>query len=184
MKAIMLSINPQQCRRIARKEQTIVVLKTYPKLKPPFKCYIYETFGKMCWVDIPIPKDQGGGEIRDKVRSGGKVVGEFVCHTICAILTHPDFLAGKPLFYTWGVKATSMTMDELEAHSSGKDCYGWDISDLKIYDTPRDLGEFKPYHRSCRYDDLGLAIPKCETCTVCNLKRPPQSWCYVEERKI
>ena len=34
--------------------------------------------------------------------------------------------------------------------------YGWHISDLKIYDTPKELSDF-------------------------GLKRPPQSWCYVEE---
>lgn len=34
--------------------------------------------------------------------------------------------------------------------------YRWHISDLEVYDTPKELNEF-------------------------GLKRPPQSWCYVEE---
>ena len=70
--------------------------------------------------------------------------------------------------------------------------YGWHISDLVIYDKPKDLREFFKY---CGDD------PKCEGCeahyysnTECGkedyccsiidgckpLKRPPQSWCYIE----
>ena len=61
--------------------------------------------------------------------------------------------------------------------------YGWHISDLKIYDKPKELSEFKKHYRQCYYGDLGLATPKCSDCKSCNLKHPPQSWCYVEELK-
>lgn len=62
--------------------------------------------------------------------------------------------------------------------------YGWHISDLKIYDAPRELGEFR---RVC-VNDL-----YCESCAMycknggncgnesLRLKLPPQNWCYVEE---
>lgn len=61
--------------------------------------------------------------------------------------------------------------------------YGWHISNLKIYDTPRELSEFR---RACKNDWY------CESCAmyreheeICGnaslrLRRPPQSWCYVE----
>jgi hypothetical protein len=42
--------------------------------------------------------------------------------------------------------------------------WGWDISDLKIYDEPRELGEFRRANGDARL-------------------RAPQSWCYVRERK-
>lgn len=49
------------------------------------------------------------------------------------------------------------------------------ISNLKIYDNPKELGEFK---KPCPQLDCACGITK-----QCNqhLTRPPQSWCYVEE---
>ena len=43
MKALLLSIQPVWCSKIVLKEKTVEVRKTRPKLKPPFKCYIYCT---------------------------------------------------------------------------------------------------------------------------------------------
>lgn len=42
-KAVMISIRPKWCEKIARGEKTIEVRKTRPKLETPFKCYIYCT---------------------------------------------------------------------------------------------------------------------------------------------
>ena len=77
----------------------------------------------------------------------------------------------------------------------GKHLYGWHISDLKIYDKPKKLGEFrKPLDRVwgsyCNdYCDQGC-ISFGSTDYSCNdywkwekgLTRPPQSWMYVEEK--
>ncbi len=63
-----------------------------------------------------------------------------------------------------------------------KPFYGLHISNLIIYDKPKELGEFKKINRDCRYADLGLAKRDCPECQnkECFLARPPQSWCYVE----
>ena len=65
-----------------------------------------------------------------------------------------------------------------------KTLYGLYITDLKIYDKPKELSEFS---RPCSYDGL------CSTCKrfkangssydICNstVTRPPQGWIYVEE---
>ena len=42
-KAVLLSIRPKWCEKIARGEKTIEVRKTRPKLETPFKAYIYCT---------------------------------------------------------------------------------------------------------------------------------------------
>lgn len=42
-KAVMLSIRPKWCEKIASGEKTIEVRKTRPKMNTPFKCYIYCT---------------------------------------------------------------------------------------------------------------------------------------------
>ena len=62
--------------------------------------------------------------------------------------------------------------------------YAWHISDLKIYDKPRELSEFS---RPCSYSGLCFSCKrtsfKKDGNLLCNTKitRPPQSWCYVED---
>lgn len=58
---------------------------------------------------------------------------------------------------------------------------GWHISDLKIYDRPKELSEFR---KLCK-----INLPMCDRCEYystwngrCeNITRVPQGWCYVEE---
>ena len=163
-KAVMLSIRPKWCEKIASGEKTIEVRKTRPKLDTPFKCYIYCTLPKyphedFIATDYPRPQFYGGG----------KVIGEFTCDRIyeLAPLNHaPDDVE----------KQACMTREEIVNYLKGTG-YGWHISDLRIYDQPRDLTEFR---RSC-HNDLS-----CEACAmysnnngICNngalpLRRPPQ----------
>ena len=56
-------------------------------------------------------------------------------------------------------------------YAKGKTLYGWHISDLRIYDTPKELSEF-----------TGLRDAKFGAAPY-EIKRPPQSWCYVEAMK-
>lgn len=82
-------------------------------------------------------------------------------------------------------KQTCLTFDEVKSYI-GEECfcktfYGWHISNLKIYDKPKELSAFKKHNRHCHYEHLGLATPKCSECKECQLERPPQSWGYVEE---
>ena len=42
-KTVLLSIRPEWCVKILNGEKTVEIRKNRPKLKPPFKCYIYCT---------------------------------------------------------------------------------------------------------------------------------------------
>lgn len=167
-KAVMLSIHPKWCEKIASGEKTIEVRKTRPKLKTPFRCYIYCT------------QSDDANRLRG---SQGKVIGEFTCERIVPIeydggrLWCPTNAAFSP--------ATCLSQAEIIAYIGDKGrCYGWHISNLKIYDTPRELSEFR---RACPNSWY------CESCAMhwenngtcgnesLQIKRPPQSWCYVEE---
>ena len=63
-----------------------------------------------------------------------------------------------------------LTLDELKKYGGNNPLYGWHISALQIYGKPRELSEFhKPtMPTGLRYEDDAI-------------KRPPESWCYVEE---
>lgn len=165
MNSVMLSIKPKYCELIASGKKTIEVRKTKPKLKTPFKCYIYCTkkFYK-----------KGDGYFQGKCY--GKVIGEFICDKV------------EPIVYVKNgylhieEAGTCLSGQELTDYYNGSKIYGWHISNLVICDKPKELSEFKRINRECWYADLGLAKRDCPEChnRECFFTRPPQSWCYVE----
>ena len=154
MKEVMISICPEWVEKILSGEKTIEVRKTAPKIKTPFKCYIYCTKARkpiivhgafVYWDDdLAIIHTPYGVEIRNPYGSlgkddkllNGKVVGEFICGKII------DEVSVEHLT-PYGLKCTCLTKDELNAYLGNKDGYGWHISDLKIYDKPKEISEFK-----------------------------------------
>jgi predicted transcriptional regulator len=194
-KAVMLSIRPEWVEKIANGEKTIEVRKTKPKLETPFKCYIYCTNIRpfLVWGDVfrgdwftEFTRISGYSRAEaDKIWDvfNGHIAGEFTCDRIyeLAPLNHaPDDIE----------KQACLTREEIVNYLKGTG-YGWHISDLKIYDAPKKLGEF---WRDClEYSELSTNCWSCENVcgdgdeTDCNtdgqlyLHRAPQSWCYVEE---
>lgn len=170
MREILISIQPRWVEKIVSGEKTVEVRKTKPKCEFPFKCYIYCTQGK--FADLGII----GNEIYQKRM---KVIGEFVCDRIVKFENSwydPAFAETSEL--------SCVGWEELAIYIGKKDYgYGWHITDLVVYDEPRELRDFKPYNRTeedCKFSHLGLAIPKCKDCRECYVKRPYQSWRYVE----
>lgn len=119
-----------------------------------------------------------------------KVIGEFVCYDISTYCTEFYSQKQQPIFeavYQFNeeqeVYEAVLTNDgERETRFAKETClsledfrnylgigenqfYGWHISDLVIYDEPRELGEFS------------------SSSTKQPLTRPPQSWCYVTEKE-
>ena len=174
----MLSIRPKWVEKIANGGKTIEVRKTRPKLETPFKCYIYCTLPKyphedFIVTDYPRPQFYGGG----------KVIGEFTCDRIFPINVFDNGSIQNWLFEH--MERSCLTYEELADYiGNGKTGYGWHISDLLIYDQPRELSEFQRATDPC---DSCHAEYTWE-CTDCkkwggDIKRAPQSWCYVEAMK-
>ena len=175
-KAVMLSIRPKWVEKIASGEKTIEVRKTRPKLGTPFKCYIYCTLPKyphedFIATDYPSPQFYGGG----------KVIGEFTCERIFPINIFDNGSIQNWLFEH--MERSCLTYEELADYiGNGRTGYGWHISDLRIYDMPKELSEFKGL---CKVEADCCACPYYNyskmDCDGRTIKRPPQSWCYVEE---
>ena len=181
-KAVMLSIRPKWCEKIANGEKTIEVRKTRPRLKTPFKCYIYCTLPKyphedFIATDYPSPQFYGGG----------KVIGEFTCDRIYELETRSPggsyYVKGEDQPTTNAVARQScLSLRDMHEYLQAKVGYGWHISNLKIYDTPKELSKFSRPFENCIdkvCDEFGCAL--CENGG--HIKRAPQSWCYVEEQK-
>ena len=178
MKSILISVKPKYCELIASGKKTIEVRKTKPKLETPFKVYIYQTQGK--YEDLRDCRTFRFWDIRQKV------IGEFVCDGIIPIsikYSNPNSrIALKEFPYT--CLTDKQIIDYL---GNGNQGYGWHISNLVIYDKPRELDEFMAFGKS------NCDCKNCNNCLymsidgVCDIKdsyqplfKPPQSWLYVE----
>ena len=187
MEAILISIHPKWCEKIASGKKTIEVRKTAPK-EVPFKAYIYCTKSR----ENNIYK-------RYKVEDtkSGKVIGEFICNKVDKYNFHEGLTEFNSMGLPWRTygsylisaddyESMHLSYDEVKDYGKGKTLYGWHISDLKIYDKPKELFEFG---RKCDY----ASEIHCRDCLIrgdwdsccgvmCKpLTRPPQSYMFVEE---
>ena len=191
MKSVLISIQPKWCELIASGKKTAEVRKTKPKLEPPFKVYIYCTGGPpylnshngYCYLEERDVLGYRGTGLY--CRLNNRVIGEFVCYDIAKILNFVTHFGveGRPERELNTIARASCLdyMDMLEYLGTDKDGYAWHISDLKIYDHPKKLSEFR---RDCPDNVRSCAMCKHGDYTgmKCTpITRPPQSWCYVEE---
>ena len=77
MKAVLLSVRPTYCEKIASGKKTIEVRKSRPKQEIPFKVYIYMTKGFASY-----PVTIGGYPYICNYSGGQGVIGEFICDRI------------------------------------------------------------------------------------------------------
>lgn len=192
-KAVLISIRPECCEKIINGRKTIEVRKTRPKMDTPVKCYIYCTqSADMLWILEERERSLHPDKIADvfkaakcggAYRGNGKIIGEFVCDDIFERIVRVGASCEPPKYCIcdWNMDCTPLdtllvdaclTKDELEKYLDGGVGYGWHISNLKIYDTPREMREFNAVPNEAE-EALGVK-PKPIT-------RPPQSWRYVEE---
>lgn len=156
----LYSINRPHTDNIKSGLKLLEIRKSKPNISIPFPAFIYET------------KRNGGC---------GKVIGEFICDNII------DFWYDKGFYLPTGKLKTDtcLTNTEFYDYGKGKPLYGLHISNLKIYDKPKELSEFKKAGFMTEKEWLFNLYPN----THChyeawakkfNIKSPPQSMCYVE----
>ena len=126
-------------------------------------------------------------------KGNGKVIGEFTCDRIYKIdKDSTDFLfkAGGLSVYKQAAEEkcglrVAMTDDELHGYLGHCQGYGWHISDLVIYDTPKELIEFHTWKKCKSCNKSGYESTACiydENCIIpAAITKAPQRWCYVEE---
>ena len=184
MKAVLISIQPKWCELIASGKKTIEVRKTRPKIETPFKCYIY------CTKQRNVSDEYWVNRNRHIYIDNGKVIGEFICDNIICSQAYYGNSGEKHLTNLFGVdiKDTCLSMQDIFDYVIGKDKkdgtgWLWHISDLKIYEKPKNFVFYKPCPKKLQN------CPGCEFyssytgCCFNQVKRAPQSWCYVEELK-
>lgn len=168
-KTVLLSIRPKWVEKIVNGRKTVEIRKSHPTIATPFRCFIYCTKPKYEYEDYILtdwPKPQNF--------VGGKAVGEFVCDKVYKVIKSGSsyIVDGADRGKTNEVaKESCLGFDEMRAYLGTHTGYAWHISKLKIYDTPKELDEFTRL-RETKFGSEPVTI-----------KRPPQSWCYVEAMK-
>lgn len=198
MKSVLISIQPYWVFLIiARKmgwnipqNKSVEIRKTCPKEKTwNKKAIIYCAQDKKSFYSIP---KEYQGSMRPLL---GKVVGEFLCDDLFTI-------GANAYGHEYIERVSCLSHKELENYQGEKTyIWGWHISDLKIYDEPKELKRFGKFE--CEYCGSKKECFAPETIYDCSLqridthlnnnnmyrcdgdflslKRPPQSWCYVKE---
>lgn len=169
MKSVLISIRPRWCGLIASGKKTIEIRKSKPRLETPFKAYIYETKTPLRWNKAH--NAIVGGE-------GGRVIGEFVCDRIYQYSTAQN-VQGIDITDAEITEASVLTKDQINDYEfsaeARENCiykigvYGWHISRFVKYDKGKPLNAF-----------TGLRKTKFGYEPI-EIKKAPQSWCYVEE---
>ena len=178
MKAVLISIRPQWCEKIASGKKTVEVRKSRPRLTPPFRCYIYCSMPKTKDPRQILEIHGVDGKIR---KANGKVIGEFICDRL-----FPISVFDNGSIQNWNyenMEESCLTYEELANYiGNDKTGYGWRISNLYIYDTPQYLSRFK---KPCKNEADCCVCPHFDysimDCVGRMITYPPQSWCYVEE---
>lgn len=181
MKAVLMSIRPEWCEKIANGKKLLEIRKTRPKLETPFKVYIYCTKASpaLCKDGSGIFATKNAGLVKTLGVLNGKVIGEFVCDYIVI----DKSIGHNSRLYA----AACMSAADIASYCTNAEMYGWHISQLQIYDKPKKLEEFS---KPCIYGNTDVSCFICERSGYdadmhinCFNKyyKPPQSWGYTEE---
>ena len=205
MKAIILPCTPAECEKIVNGDMSILVRKKVPKESNlPIKVFIYcikprKKYQHICGC-LVLNSDQLYRHPTQGIKYGdsielmacdnysrdnflnGKVIGYFICHTIKQMAVRD-------------CEKACMSLKEAVDYAKGKPLYGLHISELKIYDKPKELSEFRACNfksmndtdvcgnYDCKYyqDSGSYMIPPSCAKNGCRVIRPPKNYIYVEE---
>ena len=184
---ILVSIKPYYYYLIAEEKKKIEVRKMALKNLPQ-DIVFYMSKDEKSFAKIP-------KEFQEKYR---KHFGKIGMRVVCDKVYEYTFSHHEAEYRVTHVEQKTMCLNqpELIRYGKGKTLYGWHISQLKIYDKPKELREFS---HICSYknDDGSCQCRKVDclyqqrdyntdgsvnlvTCGK-SITRPPQSYMYVEE---
>jgi predicted transcriptional regulator len=174
MKQILISIKPKWVAKILRGEKTSEIRKTAPK---EWVDYLNRKTDKPkpepTIVNIYCTKGDYIGYLPK--RYVGKVVAKFVLDKV------------RPDYWSNALSGSCLSYYEVKEYVKESHFFSWQISNLEIFDEPKELSEFsvtKKYKScdKCPHHGYDESFERCATCEEqVPMKRAPQSWCYVEE---
>lgn len=153
-KIMLLNTQPKECEKILTGEKTVDIQRNLPNFEAPFKCYIYcsEQEKILYRTDdaknflLALKEQIKAIKIAPEKILSGKVVGEFICDKTVEILNDGAgfYLKNGSQAETNELAAAScLYYQEMKDYLGNENGYGLYISELKIYDTPKQLEELE-----------------------------------------
>lgn len=180
MKAVLVSLKPYYYYLVGEGIKKIEVRKGMPKAEDWNRdTFFYMSKDEKSFAKIP-------KEFQEKYRKHfGKVGLRFVCDRIDEFLV---FENGTVQYWNChDLEKSCLTYSKIANYiGNNKKGYAWHISDLIVYDKPKELSDF--------YAMCNIPESRCKLCDNCydredyygmhyavkKITRPPQSWQYVE----
>lgn len=186
MRDVLISLKPYYYYLIGEGIKKVEVRKSCPKAEDWSRnSWFYMSREEKSFAKIP-------KEFQEKYRKHfGKVGMRFVCDRVYDLRCLPNEYSGKPAgtYEQFICENSCLSFDDIKTYGKGTSIYGWHITDLVVYDEPRDLSEFAKPAKTA-YDDEGYLL--CDGCEFANwniervctidfcpermITRPPQSW--------
>ena len=130
MQEVIISIQPEWCRKIISGEKTLEIRKNRPDCDLPFKCYIYCT------------KKDGGLYLYGRQLSG-LVVGEFVCDSVEEFgVPYPAWQKDLPAKFIVNSCLSYFDLHRYALDSNDCNLFAWHIKDLKLYEDGVQVNNF------------------------------------------
>lgn len=129
-------------------------------INPPHTNNIFDNRKRIEWRTKPLPTGKRYCYETKKCFGAGKVIGEYRVWRVKRYENTSFIPEGH-------IDSGCVPIEFLEAYSNGRPLYAHFIVSPKRYDTPRELSEFRKYGFDCPVF----------------LKRPPQSWCWVNDKR-
>lgn len=179
---ILITLPPEQVANILNGKQTIIIQKTAPKCELPIEACIYcakDTSGGLLVKNTStdtIGFAKGKAVLKDDLTRfsyiqlfNGKVVAKFTLKKVEEILALPTEIGCSyqtvTLPFKFLMQKSCVNSEGFNHYLKCKNGYAWHISDLQIFDKPKEIIEFfEPYNCG------ELPIP---------LVNPPKSWRYI-----
>lgn len=175
---VLASLKPYYYYLIGEKIKTLEIRKSDLKNLPQ-NVLFYMSKDEKSFEKIP-------KEFQEKYR---KHFGKIGMRVVCDKVYEYTFSHYEAEYRVTHVEQEAMCLNqpELIRYGKGNRLYGWHISDLKIYDKPKELSEFRPI---CKFEGKDLICNLCPNHEYngglffeCRRKvtRPPQSYMFVKE---
>jgi hypothetical protein len=184
MRDVLVSLKPYFYYLIGEGIKTMEVRKSMPKADDWSRnAWFYMSKDNKSFAKIP-------KKFQEKYRKHfGKVGLKFVCDRIDEYSYDQAFDESMGVYidkYGYDITSyelgqTCLTYEDFENYGNTNRLYGWHISNLVIYDEPKELGEFKKpcnSNKTCGFCDRHN--PFAHLCRN-EVTRPPQSYMFVEE---
>lgn len=180
MKSLLIAIKPKWCAKIMNGEKTIEVRKNKALATAIQKLidengyaeiYVYCSKGKERLVNLIDDSFYCGAS----TRLNGKVVFKFRCYKVEEIVLNKNHFVNEQystdeLDYEELLKQSCLTYKELDDYLQCEIAYAIHISNLEIFDKPKELSEFKYWKDKSEYG-----------CWYENkLTKAPQNMVYIE----